>query len=153
MAEQFAGVVLYLKFRLPDITRFSAEFDFRTYDSEGIILYAESLDHSNWLLIALREGKIEVQFKNEFSTQITTGGNVINNGIWNMVSVEELDDSVSIKIAKEAVMNINKLGSLLNLPMDFWTPKYTLQDYLGRWKVHSLSRLILVWMDVYEAGT
>jgi hypothetical protein len=26
--------------------------------------------------------------------------------------VEELDDSVSIKIAKEAVMNINKLGSL-----------------------------------------
>ena len=112
LAEQFAGVVLYLKFRLPDITRFSAEFDFRTYDSEGIILYAESLDHSNWLLIALRDGKIEVQFKNEFSTQITTGGNVINNGIWNMVSVEELDDSVSIKIAKEAVMNINKLGSL-----------------------------------------
>lgn len=26
--------------------------------------------------------------------------------------MEELDDSVSIKIAKEAVMNINKLGSL-----------------------------------------
>lgn len=112
LAEQFAGVVLYLKFRLPEITRFSAEFDFRTYDSEGIILYAESLDHSNWLLIALRDGKIEVQFKNEFSTQITTGGNAINNGIWNMVSVEELDDSVSIKIAKEAVMNINKFGSL-----------------------------------------
>ncbi|ERE74482.1 vitamin K-dependent protein S [Cricetulus griseus] len=112
LAEQFVGVVLYLKFRLPEITRFSAEFDFRTYDSEGIILYAESLDHSNWLLIALRDGKIEVQFKNEFSTQITTGGNVINNGKWNMVSVEELDDSVSIKIAKEAVMNINKFGSL-----------------------------------------
>ncbi|ERE69506.1 vitamin K-dependent protein S [Cricetulus griseus] len=113
LAEQFAGVVLYLKFRLPEITRFSAEFDFQTYDSEGIMLYAESLDHSNWLLIALCDGKIEVQFKNEFSTQITTRGNVINNGIWNMVSVEELDDSISIKIATEAVMNINKLGNLL----------------------------------------
>uniref|UniRef100_A0A8C6RY64 Vitamin K-dependent protein S n=1 Tax=Nannospalax galili TaxID=1026970 RepID=A0A8C6RY64_NANGA len=112
LAEQFAGVVLYLSFRLPEITRFSAEFDFRTYDSEGIILYAESLDHSAWLLIALRDGKIEVQFKNEYASQITTGGNVINNGLWNMVSVEELEDSVSIKIAKEAVMNINKLGSL-----------------------------------------
>ncbi|XP_020039282.2 vitamin K-dependent protein S [Castor canadensis] len=112
MAEQFAGVVLYLKFRLPDVTRFSAEFDFRTYDSAGIILYAESLDHSTWLLIALRDGKIEVQFKNEYATQITTGGNVINNGQWNVVSVEELEDSVSIKIANEAVMNINKLGNL-----------------------------------------
>uniref|UniRef100_A0A8D2CWW6 Vitamin K-dependent protein S n=1 Tax=Sciurus vulgaris TaxID=55149 RepID=A0A8D2CWW6_SCIVU len=112
LAEHFAGVVLYLKFRLPEITRFSAEFDFRTYDSEGVILFAESLDHSAWLLIALRDGKIEIQFKNEHTTKITTGGNVINNGIWNMVSVEELEHSISIKIAKEAVMNINKPGSL-----------------------------------------
>ncbi|XP_021094475.1 vitamin K-dependent protein S [Heterocephalus glaber] len=112
LAEQFAGVVLYLKFNLPETNRFSAKFDFRTYDSEGVILCAESLDHSAWLLIALREGKLEIQLKNEFTTQITTGGAVINNGAWNMVSVEELEDSISIKIAKEAVMNINKPASL-----------------------------------------
>ena len=52
--------------------RFSAEFDFRTYDSEGVILYAESSDHSAWFLIALREGKIEIQFKNEKTTKMTT---------------------------------------------------------------------------------
>uniref|UniRef100_A0A8P0TQ94 Vitamin K-dependent protein S n=2 Tax=Canis lupus familiaris TaxID=9615 RepID=A0A8P0TQ94_CANLF len=112
LAEQFVGVVLYLKFRLPEITRFSAEFDFRTYDSEGVILYAESLDRSAWFLIALRDGKIEIQFKNEFTTKITTGGKAINNGLWNTVSVEELEYSISIKIAKEAVMNINKPGRL-----------------------------------------
>ncbi|XP_045142185.1 vitamin K-dependent protein S [Echinops telfairi] len=112
LAEQFVGVVLYLKFRLPDITRFSAEFDFRTYDSEGVILYAESLDHSAWFLLALRDGKIEIQFKNKDSTKITTGGKVINNGLWNMVSIEELEHSISVKIAKEAVMNINKPGRL-----------------------------------------
>ncbi|ELW72884.1 Vitamin K-dependent protein S [Tupaia chinensis] len=112
LAEQFVGVVLYLKFHLPEITRFSAEFDFRTYDSEGVILYAESLDHSDWFLIALREGRIEIQFKNEYTTKITSGGKIINNGLWNMVSVEELENSVSVKIAKEAVMNINKRGSL-----------------------------------------
>lgn len=81
--------------------RFSAEFDFRTYDSEGIILYAESLDHSNWLLIALRDGKIEVQFKNEFSTQITTGGIVINDGLWNAVCLEfqsYLFDALFVKL-------------------------------------------------------
>nr|XP_025845679.1 vitamin K-dependent protein S [Vulpes vulpes] len=112
LAEQFVGVVLYLKFRLPEITRFSAEFDFRTYDSEGVILYAESLDRSAWFLIALRDGKIEIQFKNEFTTKITTGGKAINNGLWNTVSVEELEYSISIKIAKEAIMNINKPGRL-----------------------------------------
>ncbi|XP_007955911.2 vitamin K-dependent protein S, partial [Orycteropus afer afer] len=112
LAEQFVGVVLYLRFRLPEIIRFSAEFDFRTYDSEGIILYAESLDHSAWFLLALRDGRIEIQFKNEDTTKIITGGNVINNGLWNMVSVEELEHSISLKIAKEAVMNINKPGSL-----------------------------------------
>ncbi|XP_039112321.1 vitamin K-dependent protein S [Hyaena hyaena] len=112
LAEQFIGVVLYLKFRLPEITRFSAEFDFRTYDTEGVILYAESLDHSCWFLIALRDGKIEIQFKNGYTTKITTGGTVINDGLWNTVSVEELENSISVKIAKEAVMNINKPGGL-----------------------------------------
>ncbi|XP_037008251.2 vitamin K-dependent protein S [Artibeus jamaicensis] len=112
LAEQFAGVVLYLKFRLPDVIRFSATFDFRTYDSEGVILYAESIDHSAWFLIAVRDGKLEIQFKNEHTTQITTGGQVINNGVWNMVSVEELERSISVKIAKEATMNINIPKSL-----------------------------------------
>ncbi|XP_036914897.1 vitamin K-dependent protein S [Sturnira hondurensis] len=112
LAQQFAGVVLYLKFRLPDVIRFSATFDFRTYDSEGVILYAESIDHSAWFLIAVRDGKLEIQFKNEHTTQITTGGQIINNGVWNMVSVEELERSISVKIAKEATMNINIPKSL-----------------------------------------
>lgn len=123
LAEQFAGIVLYLKFRLPDITRFSAEFDFRTYDSEGVILYAESLDHSAWFLIALRDGRIEIQFKNEHATKITTGGKLINNGVWTVVSVEELEHSISVKIAKEAVMNINKPGSLFKPTQGFLETK------------------------------
>ncbi|XP_032132555.1 vitamin K-dependent protein S [Sapajus apella] len=92
--------------------RFTAEFDFRTYDSEGVVLYAESIDHSAWILIAVRDGKFEVQLKNEQTSKITTGGGIINNGVWHTVSVEELEHSVSLKIAKEAVMNINKLGPL-----------------------------------------
>uniref|UniRef100_M3XUE8 Vitamin K-dependent protein S n=1 Tax=Mustela putorius furo TaxID=9669 RepID=M3XUE8_MUSPF len=123
LAEQFVGVALYLKFRLPEITRFSAHFDFRTYDSEGVVLYAESLDHSAWFLIALRDGKIEIQFKNEFTTKIISGGKVINNGHWNMVSVEELEHSISVKISKEAVMNINKPESLFKLTSGFLETK------------------------------
>ncbi|XP_053562013.1 vitamin K-dependent protein S [Bombina bombina] len=108
LAEQFTGIpVVYLRFKLPDVTRFSAEFDFRTYDGEGVILFAESADSSSWFLLALRDGKIEIQFKNELWTKVTTGGKAINDGLWHIVTVEELENSISVKIAKEAVMNIN----------------------------------------------
>ncbi|KAF7251254.1 Vitamin K-dependent protein S [Varanus komodoensis] len=113
LAEQFIGIpVLYLRFRLPEVTRFSAAFDFRTYDNEGVILYAESTDNTAWFLLALRDGKIEIQFKNEFGTKVTSGGKAINDGFWHMISVEELDHSISVKIEKEAVMNINSPRNL-----------------------------------------
>ncbi|KAM4701245.1 vitamin K-dependent protein S [Discoglossus pictus] len=113
LAEQFSAIpVVYLRFKLPDVTRFSAEFDFRTYDGEGVILFAESADSSSWFLLALREGKIEIQFKNELWTKVTTGGKAINNGQWHIITVEELENSISVKIAKEAVMNINNPKSL-----------------------------------------
>lgn len=66
--------------------RFTAEFDFRTYDAEGVILYAESFDSTAWILLALRDGKIEIQFKNEFGTKVTSGGKAINDGLWHIVS-------------------------------------------------------------------
>ncbi|XP_044857869.1 vitamin K-dependent protein S isoform X3 [Mauremys mutica] len=113
LAEQFIAIpVMYLRFRLPEVTRFSAEFDFRTYDTEGVILYAESSDNTAWFLLALRDGKIEIQFKNELGTKVTSGGKAINDGLWHIVSVEELEHSISVKIAKEAVMNINSPRSL-----------------------------------------
>ncbi|XP_077198323.1 vitamin K-dependent protein S isoform X2 [Paroedura picta] len=113
LAEKFIGIpVLYLRFRLPEVTRFLAEFDFRTYDNEGVILYAESPDHTAWILLALRDGKIEIQFKNEVVTKVTTGGKAINDGLWHIISVEELEHSITVKIAKEAVMNINSPQNL-----------------------------------------
>ncbi|XP_015276008.1 PREDICTED: vitamin K-dependent protein S [Gekko japonicus] len=113
LAEKFIGIpVLYLRFRLPEVTRFSAEFDFRTYDNEGVILYAESPDYTAWILLALRDGKIEIQFKNEVVTKVTTGGKAINDGSWHIISVEELEHSITVKIAKEAVMNINSPRNL-----------------------------------------
>uniref|UniRef100_A0A8C4UN23 Vitamin K-dependent protein S n=1 Tax=Falco tinnunculus TaxID=100819 RepID=A0A8C4UN23_FALTI len=124
LAEQFIGIpVLYLKFKLPNVTRFTAEFDFRTYDAEGVILYAESFDSTAWILLALRDGKIEIQFKNEFGTKVTSGGKAINDGLWHIISVEELEHSISVKIAKEAVMSINSPGTLFKQSQGFLETK------------------------------
>ncbi|XP_051759327.1 vitamin K-dependent protein S [Ctenopharyngodon idella] len=107
LGEQFSGLpVIYLRFRLQADTRFAAEFDFRTFDPEGVILYAESSPDS-WFMLGLRSGRIEVQFKNEHSVKMTSGGKAINDGQWHVISVEELMGSVSVKISKEAVMSIN----------------------------------------------
>uniref|UniRef100_A0A8C1NAK8 Vitamin K-dependent protein S n=1 Tax=Cyprinus carpio TaxID=7962 RepID=A0A8C1NAK8_CYPCA len=107
LGEQFSGLpVIYLRFRLQADTKFAAEFDFRTFDPEGVILYAESAQDS-WFLLGLRSGRIEVQFKNEHSIKMTSGGKAINDGQWHMISVEELMGSVSVKINKEAVMSIS----------------------------------------------
>ncbi|XP_061133006.1 vitamin K-dependent protein S isoform X2 [Syngnathus typhle] len=112
LGEQFTGLpVIYLLFRLPETTKFAAEFDFRTFDPEGVILYAESSQDA-WFMLGLRDGRIEVQFKNQHTMKVTSGGKAINDGQWHVISVDELEKSISVKISKEAVMSINSPGSL-----------------------------------------
>uniref|UniRef100_A0A8C5GG39 Vitamin K-dependent protein S n=1 Tax=Gouania willdenowi TaxID=441366 RepID=A0A8C5GG39_GOUWI len=112
LGEQFAGLpVIYLRFRLPENTKFAAEFDFRTFDPEGVVLYAES-SHDSWFMLGLRGGHIEVQFKNQHTFKVTSGGKAINDGQWHVISVDELESSISVKISKEAVMSINSPESL-----------------------------------------
>ncbi|XP_026556543.1 vitamin K-dependent protein S [Pseudonaja textilis] len=147
LAEQFIGIpVLYLRFRLPEVTRFSAEFDFRTYDKEGVILYAETINSTAWFLLALREGKIEIQFKNELGTKVTSGGKAINDGLWHMISVEELEHSISVKIAKEAVMNINNPSPLFKLSNGFLDTKVYIAG-VPRRRGNSLIKLINPRLD------
>ncbi|KAM7405982.1 hypothetical protein PAMP_000389 [Pampus punctatissimus] len=112
LGDQFAGLpVIYLLFRLPENTKFAAEFDFRTFDPEGVVLYAESSQDS-WFMLGLRDGRIEVQFKNQHAFKVTSGGKAINDGQWHVISVDELESSISVKISKEAVMSINSPESL-----------------------------------------
>ncbi|KAM3625273.1 uncharacterized protein V6R79_009428 [Siganus canaliculatus] len=112
LGEQFAGLpVIFLRFRLPENTKFAAEFDFRTFDPEGVVLYAESSQDS-WFMLGLRGGHIEVQFKNQHTFKVTSGGKAINDGQWHVISVDELENSISVKISKEAVMSINSPESL-----------------------------------------
>ncbi|XP_008308531.1 vitamin K-dependent protein S [Cynoglossus semilaevis] len=114
LGGEFAGFpVIYLLFRLPEYTKFAAEFDFRTFDPEGVILYAESSQDS-WFMLGLRNGSIEVQFKNQHTFKVTSGGKAINDGQWHVISVDELERSISVKISKEAVMSINSPEALFN---------------------------------------
>ncbi|XP_023690961.2 vitamin K-dependent protein S [Paramormyrops kingsleyae] len=114
LGEQFTGIpVIYLRYRLPENSKFTAEFDFRTFDPEGVILYAESSPEA-WFLLGLRDGQLEVQFSKDKSFKSTRGGKEINDGQWHVISVEELDRSVSVKISRQAVMSITSPVNLFN---------------------------------------
>lgn len=63
-------------------------------------------------MLGLRGGRIEVQFKNQHTFKVTSGGKAINDGQWHVISVDELESSISVKISKEAVMSINSPESL-----------------------------------------
>lgn len=73
-----------LSVSLASVVRFAAEFDFRTFDPEGVVLYAESSQDS-WFMLGLRGGRIEVQFRNQHTFKVTSGGKAINDGQWHVV--------------------------------------------------------------------
>ncbi|XP_005998137.2 growth arrest-specific protein 6 [Latimeria chalumnae] len=121
LGRMFSGVpVIRLRFRRIQHTRFTAEFDFRTFDPEGVIFFAGSQPEGSWIIIALRDGKLELQFKYKGIGRVTTSGSVISNGEWHTISVEELSRNLVIKINKEAVMKIAVGGDLFTLKKNLY---------------------------------
>jgi len=78
--KRFSSISIFLFLAV----RFAAEFDFRTFDPEGVVLYAVS-SHDSWFMLGLRDGCIEVQFKNQHTFKVTSGGKAINDGQWHVV--------------------------------------------------------------------
>uniref|UniRef100_A0A8C5PID7 Growth arrest specific 6 n=1 Tax=Leptobrachium leishanense TaxID=445787 RepID=A0A8C5PID7_9ANUR len=116
LGRMFSGTpVIRLRFKRKQPTRLMAEFDFRTFDHEGVIFFAGGHQHSSWVVLALRNGKLELQLKYNGIGRVTSSGPLINHGIWQTVSVEEFDRNIIIKVNKDAVMKIAVSGDLFTL--------------------------------------
>lgn len=66
--------------------RLVAEFDFRTFDPEGILFFAGGHQDSTWVVLALRKGRLELQLKYNRIGRVTSSGPLINHGMWQTVS-------------------------------------------------------------------
>lgn len=64
---------------------FSAEFDFRTYDPEGVIFFAGGHLNSSWIVLAMHHGKLELQIKYGTVSRVTSSGPLVNDGQWRKV--------------------------------------------------------------------
>lgn len=64
---------------------FSAEFDFRTYDHEGVIFFAGGHLNSSWIVLAMNQGKLELQLKYGSVSRVTSSGPIVSDGQWRKV--------------------------------------------------------------------
>ncbi|XP_035249963.1 growth arrest-specific protein 6 [Anguilla anguilla] len=116
LGRMFSGVpVVRLRFRRKVQTGFTAEFDLRTFDPEGVIFFAGGHLNSSWIVLAMHHGKLELQLKYGPVSRVTSSGPEVNDGQWHRISVEEQGRSLVIKIDREAVMKIAVNGDLFTL--------------------------------------
>uniref|UniRef100_A0A671QAL6 Growth arrest-specific 6 n=1 Tax=Sinocyclocheilus anshuiensis TaxID=1608454 RepID=A0A671QAL6_9TELE len=116
LGRMFSGIpVVRLRFRRRVQTGFTAEFDLRTYDPEGVIFFAGGHLNSSWIVLVMHHGKLELQLKYGAVSRVTSSGPQVNDGQWHKISVEEQGRSLIIKIDREAVMKIAVNGDLFTL--------------------------------------
>lgn len=116
LGRMFSGTpVIRLRFKRLQPTRLVAEFDFRTFDPEGVLFFAGGRSDSTWIVLGLRAGRLELQLRYNGVGRITSSGPVINHGMWQTISVEELERNLVIKVNKDAVMKIAVAGELFQL--------------------------------------
>uniref|UniRef100_A0A8C0E1P4 Growth arrest-specific protein 6 n=1 Tax=Balaenoptera musculus TaxID=9771 RepID=A0A8C0E1P4_BALMU len=92
-----------------------AEFDFRTFDPEGVLFFAGGHRDSTWVVLGLRAGRLELQLRYQGVGRVTSSGPIVNHGSWQTISVEELERNLVIKVNKDAVMKIAVAGDLFQL--------------------------------------
>ncbi|XP_060625647.2 growth arrest-specific protein 6 isoform X1 [Anolis sagrei] len=107
--------VFQLRFKRKQLTRLVAEFEFRTFDAEGILFFAGGHQGSRWIVLCLRGGRLELQLKYNGIGRVTSSGPMINHGMWQTISVEELERTLIIKVNQDAVMKIAVSGDLFTL--------------------------------------
>ncbi|XP_069323912.1 growth arrest-specific protein 6 [Eulemur rufifrons] len=113
LGRMFSGTpVIRLRFKRLQPTRLVAEFDFRTFDPEGVLFFAGGHQDGTWIVLALRAGRLELQLRYGGVGRVTSSGPVINHGTWQTISVEELERNVVVKVNKDAVMKIAVAGDL-----------------------------------------
>ncbi|MBV94599.1 Growth arrest-specific protein 6, partial [Eschrichtius robustus] len=116
LGRMFSGTpVIRLRFKRLQPTRLVAEFDFRTFDPEGVLFFAGGRRDSTWIVLGLRAGRLELQLRYQGVGRVTSSGPIINHGSWQTISVEELERNLVIKVNKDAVMKIAVAGDLFQL--------------------------------------
>nr|XP_021523571.1 growth arrest-specific protein 6 [Aotus nancymaae] len=112
LGRMFSGTpVIRLRFKRLQPTRLVAEFDFRTFDPEGVLLFAGGHQDGTWIMLALRAGRLELQLRYNGVGRVTSSGPVINHGTWQ--TARAADATCRGLAREEAAQNLHPRPGLL----------------------------------------
>lgn len=99
--------ILLMEFPLSKLTSYLSSFDFRTFDSEGVIFYGDMGGDKNWFVLALRDKHLEVQMTNENGQMLLSRfGPSISDGKWRKVSVDRNANTIEVRVDGEVVVSL-----------------------------------------------
>ncbi|KAG8445506.1 hypothetical protein GDO86_010319 [Hymenochirus boettgeri] len=98
--------ILRMKFQLSELTSNQSSFDFRTFDSEGVIFYG-NVGKDNWFVLGIRESRLEVQMSNNNGQMLLSKwGPNISDGQWRKVTVDSGSNTIEVKVDGELVVRL-----------------------------------------------
>ncbi|XP_078389889.1 sex hormone-binding globulin [Cetorhinus maximus] len=106
---------------LEKVSRFESEFDLRTYDPEGVVFYGDSNAGNNWFILALRNGRPEIQIKNEHCRLTVSSGDILNDGKWRKIAVRSQENEIKLTVNQKVALAIRIFpsvgldGNLINM--------------------------------------
>ncbi|XP_062994718.1 sex hormone-binding globulin [Elgaria multicarinata webbii] len=95
---------------LESVTSATSFFDFRTLDPEGLIFYGDTNPSVDWFILALRQGKLEMQIHNNITKITVSGGQRLNDGRWHRILVKNEGHTVLLELDGEDYLTLNHVS-------------------------------------------
>ncbi|XP_044106529.1 sex hormone-binding globulin isoform X2 [Neovison vison] len=109
--------ITIMTFDFTKIRKSFSSFELQTWDPEGVIFYGDTNPKDDWFVLALRDGRSEIQLHNQLAQVTVSAGPRLDDGRWHQVEVRVLEDSLLLSVDGEEVLRLRQVsGSLASKP-------------------------------------
>uniref|UniRef100_UPI00358E543E growth arrest-specific protein 6-like n=1 Tax=Myxine glutinosa TaxID=7769 RepID=UPI00358E543E len=115
--------VFLLTVKVPPNTSEVLAFDLRTFDPEGLVLFAERVRNTHsredqrseddWLALSIKYGRLQLQASGPTGGGFIRGGPIVNDGFWTTIQLERTQKMIKVYVAQQRVLTLklkNKPG-------------------------------------------
>uniref|UniRef100_A0A8C7AC80 Sex hormone-binding globulin n=1 Tax=Neovison vison TaxID=452646 RepID=A0A8C7AC80_NEOVI len=71
-----------MTFDFTKIRKSFSSFELQTWDPEGVIFYGDTNPKDDWFVLALRDGRSEIQLHNQLAQVTVSAGPRLDDGRW-----------------------------------------------------------------------
>lgn len=102
-----------MTFDFTKIRKSFSSFELQTWDPEGVIFYGDTNPEDDWFVLALRDGRPEIQLHNQLTQVTVSAGPRLDDGRWHQVEVRVLEDSLLLSVDGEEVLRLRQVSESL----------------------------------------